>query len=136
MVNPTDPFCPASMVKNCCGNIFLNKPSTGLSVSGSKRSKVAIPEISLSVRLLILAVKVILSPSLKILGILGCTINSFWVMICSTVFPNAISFVCAKLCHFHWVSASGMVKLNCTFPNESVINCGIKKAVSVKFLRG
>ena len=78
---------------------------------------------------------IISSPSRKNRGAFGTTINSFCVTVSKVETFVCTSLVCASNCNFHRVKASGVVKLNDTFPSASVRNCGKKKAVSCRFLR-
>ncbi len=101
----------------------------------SVKMSLACPESGLSVKFAIFVLMVIWSPWRKKRGALGMTINSFWVTVSNWVTALSKVLVCANNCSFHWVKASGVLKLKLTLPASSVCNCGKKKAVSCKFLR-
>ena len=91
------------------------------------------PVIGLSPMFTTLALNSSLSPSLTKRGALGCTMISFWVITVLIAVPLDKSLVCARVISFHWVSASGMVKLNSMLPSLSVLSSGKKKAASFNF---
>ena len=125
----------AGAVKLCCGLMLPNKASTGSSVMASNNSSVAFPFSSLSLRLLILALNSILSPSRINLGAFAWSINVFWLTTVFWFIPNLASLSWASICHFHCVRASGKVKVNERLPSLPAVSWGKKKAVSLKLVR-
>ncbi|MPM09540.1 hypothetical protein SDC9_55860 [bioreactor metagenome] len=115
--------------------LIPNLSATDCPESGSMSSSITVPSMSASLRLLILEVKMILSPSRRKRGANEFIISVFWVTSVLVIDPVFRSFVWANPMNFHLVSDSGMVNSITVSPFSLVRSCGKKKAVSLKLVR-